>query len=186
MNIKFLIHAGTATFLALVLGASQSATAQSRTEISATVSFGTWMSSPPLVPATLPPGTPPPIFPVDRFPDVSDTRFKNAHLMTPNVVKIKAGGSVNFIVSGLHNIIVYDNDTLPEDIDVTNLVNTTRIPVLPIINDPRNRIYRGLDPTLLAVDRVEAVRFDKPGTYLVICGLLPHFRGGMYGYVRVL
>ena len=143
------------------------------------------MTSPPLVPATLPPGTPPPVFPVDRFPNKSDTRIKNAHLMTPNVVKIKAGGSVNFIVSGLHNIIVYDKDTLPEDIDTSRLTPTTGPPVVPIIDDDRKRIYRGLDPTLLAIDRVEAVRFDKPGTYLVICGLLPHFRGGMYGYVRV-
>lgn len=30
------------------------------------------------------------------------------------------------------------------------------------------------------------VSFDEPGTYLVTCGILPHFAGGMYGYVRVL
>lgn len=36
------------------------------------------------------------------------------------------------------------------------------------------------------VDRVEVVQFAEPGTYLVICGVLPHFQEGMYGYMRVL
>lgn len=136
----------------------------------ATVTFGAWMSSPPL----------------DRFPANSNTRLDNDHLITPNTVTVKAGGTVNFIVSGLHNIIVYDDGTAPEDIDTTLLTSTTGTPSVPIIDDPANRIYRGLDPTLLAADRVEAVRFDEPGTYLVICGLLPHFQGGMWGLVEVL
>lgn len=136
----------------------------------ATVTFGAWMSSPPL----------------DRFPNNSNTRLDNDHLITPNVVTIKSGGTVNFIVSGLHNIIVYDDGTEPEDIDRTQLINTTAAPTVPIINDANHRIYRGLDPTTQAIDRVEAVRFDTRGTYLVICGLLPHFTGGMYGYVVVL
>src|SRR3546814_18890204 len=44
----------------------------------ATVSFGGWMTSPPL----------------DRFPNNSD-RFANHHELTPNEVTIKAGGTVN-------------------------------------------------------------------------------------------
>jgi len=124
--------------------------------------------------------------PLDRFPNTSNTRLTNDHLVTPNVVTIKAGGTVNFIVSGLHNISVYGNGTEPEDIDITQLVTTTGIPNdIPIINDATGRMYRGLDPTLQPIDRVEAVRFDTPGTYLVICGILPHFLGGMYGYVVV-
>ncbi len=170
MNLKHVFLAGVATILALGLTASQIALANNGADTTATVTFGAWMSSPPL----------------DRFPNTSNTRFRNAHVISPNVVKIKTGGTVRFIVSGLHSIIVYDNETLPEDIDVTQLVNTTGTPTVPIINDPTNRIYRGLDPTLQAIDRVEAVRFDKPGTYLVICGLLPHFNGGMYGYVQVV
>ncbi len=57
---------------------------------------------------------------------------------------------------------------------------------LPIINDPTRRVYRGPDPSLLPLDRVETVHFAKPGRYLVICGFLFHFQDGMYGYVRVL
>lgn len=156
--------------LALALGATAGTALADNPRETATVTFGAWMSSPAL----------------DRFPASSNTRLNNDHLVTPNTVTIKKGGTVNFIVSGLHNIIVYDDGTAPEDIDTTLLVDTTGVPVVPIINDPANRIYRGLDPTLLAIDRVEAVRFDEPGTYLVICGILPHFQGGMWGLVEVL
>jgi plastocyanin len=137
----------------------------------ATVSFGMWMSSPPL----------------DRFPNTSNSRLSNAHVLAPNVVTIKAGGSVNFIVSGLHNIVIYGDGTEPGDINVANIITTTGIPNdVPLINDPTNRIYRGLDPSLQTADRVEVVQFPAAGTYLVICGVLPHFAAGMYGYVRVL
>jgi plastocyanin len=138
----------------------------------ATVSFGQWMSSPPL----------------DRYPDFGGSPTTNVHAMTPNMVTIRAGGSVNFIVSGLHNIAIYDDGVQPADINVALTTPTTSPtpPVLPIINDPNRRIYRGVDPTLQTRDRVEVVNFGAPGTYLVICGVLPHFMDGMYGYVRVL
>ena len=78
-------------------------------------------------------------------------------------------------------------------------VPTAVQPGPPLINDPDNRVYRGLDPSVLPMlqgppqgpgepklqDRVEAVQFTEPGRYLVICGVLPHFLGGMYGYVKV-
>ena len=138
----------------------------------ATVSFGQWMSSPPL----------------DRYPNFAGSPTTNVHALSPNVVTIKAGGSVNFIISGLHNIIVYDDGTQPTDINIANTIPTTNPapPVVPIIDDPNGRIYRGLDPTLQPSDRVEVVNFSEPGTYLVICGVLPHFQEGMYGYVRVV
>lgn len=138
----------------------------------ATVSFGQWMSSPPL----------------DRFPNFRGSPTTNVHEITPNVVTIKAGGAVNFIVSGLHNIQIYDNGVQPTDINIALTTPTTNPspPIVPIINDPDGRIYRGLDPTLQAIDRVEVVNFAEPGLYLVICGILPHFVEGMYGYVRVI
>lgn len=154
------------------------------TPSTATVTFGSWMPSRAFDVDSGRPAMPP----LDRFPNVTNnTRFNNRHLMTPNVVYIKAGGTVNFIVSGFHNIIVYDDGKLPTDIDLTQVVFTTGTPNdIPIINDANNRIYRGLDPTRQAIDRVEAVMFEKAGAYLVICGLLPHFRDGMYGYVVVV
>ena len=55
-----------------------------------------------------------------------------------------------------------------------------------LIDDSRNRVYRGLNPFGLPQDRVEVVHFAKRGTYLVICAFLPHFLDDMYGWVRVV
>ncbi len=138
---------------------------------SATVSFGGWMTSPVL----------------DRFPN-ENPRTANHHALIPERVRIKVGGTVNFVIAGFHQVIVYDHGTQPGDINTNLVIAPTgpgNIPPL-LINDPNNRIYNGLDPSLLPQDRVEVVQFDKPGLYLVICGVLPHFREGMYGFVRVV
>jgi plastocyanin len=135
----------------------------------ATVSFGAW-------PTESPPG-------LDRFTGAGAPGLPNVHQLIPNEVKIKAGGSVNFIISGFHNVIVYDDGTQPGDINTTLLVGDL------LINDPDRRIYRGLDPRLpelVLQESTEVVQFPKPGTYLVICGVLPHFNDGMFGFVRVL
>jgi plastocyanin len=137
---------------------------------SATVSFGAWVTSP----AT------------DRFPNLSP-RFNNQHELIPKRVTIRAGGTVNFIISGFHHVLVYDRRTRPTDINTNLLITPTGTGMFPpLINDPNNRIYRGLDPSLLPQDRVEVVHFNEPGLYLVICGVLPHFQEGMWGYVRVV
>ena len=138
----------------------------------ATVSFGQWQSDPPL----------------DRLNANPGGGAGNNHELTPNIVTVKQGGAVNFIISGLHNPQVYDNGTQPGDI-------STAAP-LPgagggIVDDANNRIYRGWNPNTVPNDfhrdRVEAVQFAKPGIYLVICGVVNHFvRDGMFGFVRVL
>lgn len=135
----------------------------------ATVSFGSWMTTPPL----------------DRFPNLSPPAA-NHHELIPQIAKIKAGGTVNFIISGLHLVLVYDDGTQPSDID-TSLLILPPPAGPPLINDPNRRIYRGLDPRALAptVDRVEVVHFANPGKYLVMCGVLPHFQQGMFGFVKV-
>jgi hypothetical protein len=135
----------------------------------ATVSFGHWRTDPPL----------------DRFPNVIPAPAANVHLLTPYTPTIRAGGAVNFIISGLHNVQVFEPGTKPEDIDVTLLTPMTAPPGLPIINDPDRRVYRGPDPSLLPLDRVEVVNFPLRGLYLVICGFLFHFDDLMYGYVKV-
>jgi plastocyanin len=134
----------------------------------ATVSFGAWMT------------------PLDRFPNALPPPSANHHVVLPQVAKIKAGGAVNFIIAGLHQVIVYDDGTKPEDIDTSQLLPLPMLP--PLIDDADGRIYRGPDPRVLlpVLDRVEVVHFAEPGTYLVICGVLPHFQEGMYGYVQVV
>ena len=95
---------------------------------------------------------------------------------------------MSFIISGLHQIVVYGDGVEPGDISVTNPVATTGTPPgVPLVNDGKDRIYRGPDPSLLGTfDRVESVHFPHPGRYLVICGVLGHFVDGMFGYVKVL
>jgi hypothetical protein len=125
--------------------------------------------------------------PLDRFPDVGAPVKPNGHQLIPYQVKIKAGGTVNFIIAGFHHVLVYDDGTKPGDIDVTNVIAATVQPAPPLIADPQNRLYRGLDPSLFPQDRVEVVQFPRPGKYLVICGVLPHFAvDRMFGYVRVI
>ena len=145
---------------------------------SATVSFGQWQTTPPF----------------DRFPN-SNNRLRNQHQVIPYEVTIRAGGSVNFIIAGFHHIVVYGNGTRPEDInEASTIVPSVGPPEPLLIDDPVNRVYRGLDPSIfrpalggyVIQDRVEVVNFHEPGLYLVICGVLVHFQDGMIGYVRVL
>jgi plastocyanin len=163
---------------------------------SATVSFGLWQTDPPFdrtLPPLLPPATQGP-----------NDRTRNEHQLIPNEVKIKAGGAVNFIISGFHQILVYDDGTQLDAFDVvtTPTVPPQAQPTPLLIDEPDNRIYRGLDPSRqpryhtiatdtvpigFVQDRVEVVHFPNPGRYLVICGVHGHFfNDGMFGFVRVL
>ncbi|PYM89340.1 MAG: hypothetical protein DME04_26590 [Candidatus Rokuibacteriota bacterium] len=116
--------------------------------------------------------------------------------MIPREVKITAGGAVNFIISGFHEPTIYDDGTQPGDIN-TSLLEPGSVPP-GLIADPNRRIFRGIDPRKQPVlpntvparqmnqDRVESVRFLKPGRYLVICAIQPHFvNDGMFGFVKV-
>jgi hypothetical protein len=156
----------------------------------ATVAFGQWNTEPA----------------IDRFPNNSP-RTANNHKLLPGETTIKVGGSVSFVISGFHHLLVYGNRTKPTDINLNSLVFPTvqlgPTPGPPLINDPANRIYRGLDPSVFPMlpgstppqplqDRVEVVRFQNPGRFLVMCGVLPHFFDSvsgefiMFGYVRVV
>ena len=134
----------------------------------ATVSFGAWAQTPA-------PGG-------DRHPNLGAAAglANNVHALIPNEVKIKAGGTVNYIIAGFHQVIVYDDGMTPADIDISLL-----IPGLPpLIDDPNRRVYRGISPGILPLlqgplqqgpigppaqpvlqDRVEVVHFPNPGTF---------------------
>jgi len=138
----------------------------------ATMNFGAWQTDPPFDRFTNPNPAPP-----------APTR--NHHALTPNEVTIEAGGTVNFIIGGFHLILIYDHGTKPTDINVNAITPGTTPP--GFIDDANHRIYRGPDPRTVGQDRVETVVFPKAGTYLVICGVRPHFvNDDMFGYVRVL
>jgi plastocyanin len=144
---------------------------------SATVSFGSWA-------------------PFDRHPANND-RTQNVHTLVPNEVRVRAGGTVNFIISGFHQVLVYGPGTRPGDINSNMTTVVTNPPGPPLIDDPNNRVYRGIDPSTLPIlrapgvptplqDRIEVVNFPNPGRFLVACAVQPHFLEGMFGFVRVL
>lgn len=151
----------------------------------ATMSFGAWRTD--RGPAT------------DRHSNPQSSPDINWHPVTPQGVTIVAGGTVNFIIAGLHQIAVYDDGIQPSDINTS-----LSAPDAPnLIDDPHGRIYRGLNPiplrTPIAVstpstiqhvvlrDRVEVVHFANAGTYLVVCTVRSHFVDHqMWGWVKVL
>ena len=136
------------------------------------VTFGAWMTTPAL----------------DRFPNNSP-RLANLHQVHPFNAKIKAGGSVTFNISGVHQILIYGEGTTLETITRKIIEATPGPPPFPgFIEDPNNRIYRGLDPRIFlpAQDRIEVVSLANPGTYLVVCGLVPHFDEGMHAWIKVV
>jgi plastocyanin len=137
---------------------------------SATVTFGAWTTEPPL----------------DRYPNIS-LAPTNVHAVVPFITIIKAGGTVNFVISGLHQVVVYAPGKTVDDVSIAVTRPTTGTPAnVPLINDTVDRVFAGVDPSLYPRDRVEAVQFVTRGTHLVICGVLDHFQAGMFGYVKVL
>ena len=202
---EFIERAGLGSAGLVTLAAQGSAKAQGNQEhehpplsgplANATVSFGAWATG------------------VNRRPNIGATAglANNVHALIPNDVKIKAGGAVNFIIAGFHLIAVYGNGKRPQDVDtrLSALITPEGATAPPLIDDQVDRIYRGIDPTVLPFlqgppqlaamppgtmntfqpvlqDRVEVVHFRDPGKYLVICAVLPHFNEGMYGYVNVI
>ena len=137
----------------------------------ATVAFGAWRTD----------------LSLDRFPNVS-VGTANSHAVSPYQATIKAGGSVAFVISGLHQILVYGPDVRPQSINAQLTRPSTGTPSgTPLINDPANRVYGGLDPSTQPRERTEVVNFHAEGKYLVICGVQSHFvDNNMYGWVRVL
>ena len=142
----------------------------------ATVSFGLWETDPPL----------------DRFSGNPPMGARNHHELVPAVATITispervSDGGVSFIISGNHVVAIYAG-TQPEEIN-TNLLVPGITTAGGVIDDPNKRIYRGVNETAPtgARDRVEAVHFSKPGTYLVICAIRNHFvDDGMFGFVVV-
>ena len=168
------VLAALLSLLSLVVTSSASAADEGST---ANVSFGLWETDPPL----------------DRFFGDPAQGAGNHHELIPNTVTIDISsngpddGGVNFIISGNHVVAVYDDGTQPEQIN-TNLLVPGITTAGGVIDDAANRIYRGSNQTAAtgARDRVEVVRFAKPGAYLVICAIRNHFvNNQMYGYVVV-
>ena len=94
------------------------------------------------------------------------------------------------MVSGFHQVVVYNPGTKPEDIVVP--ASGT------FINDMTNVFYFGIPPQggplmtqpttnpFNGSNRQESVSFSDPGTYLVIFNVRTHFLDGMFAFVKVV
>jgi hypothetical protein len=167
------------------------------------VSFGQWDVNEDFVPPNpLPPGAPPtPPGPFDRQPTNSN-RLRNVHELLPFEVTIDQGAAVTFIISGVHQIVVYNEGTTLADVQKAATDGSVIPGVPPLVEYATGRVYRGLDPRALfyltpnpntageftplqVQDRVEGVNFVNAGRFLVVCGVVPHLLEGMHGYVNV-
>jgi hypothetical protein len=111
------------------------------------------------------------------------------HVILPDIIKVKQGGVVHFLVAGFHQPIVYNPGK--DQVDVVVPAAGT------FINDANNRFYLGINPVggplgtaptfnpSNAPNRVESVSFAEPGTYLLICNVRGHFLDGMVAVVKV-
>jgi hypothetical protein len=154
------------------------------------VSFGQWDADPAV--------------PFDRQPINSDVenRTRNIHLMLPFEAEVDAGGAASFIISGVHQILIYGPGIDLATVQAGFAAAGSVLPGGPgLVEYAQDRVYRGLNPFALqylalaapppgttgnqVVDRIESVNFKEPGRYLVVCGVLPHFNEGMHGYVTV-
>ena len=94
---------------------------------------------------------------------------------------------MNFVIAGLHQVIVYGPGKTLDDVNSSLVRPTTGTPAgVLLINDTTGRVYAGLDPSVVTRDRVEVVEFPNPGLHLVICGVQAHFLEGMYSFVNVV
>jgi plastocyanin len=144
------------------------------------------------------------------------------HHVLPGVIKVEVGDVVNFVVSGLHVIRVFDKSVRLNDVkraipiecqtnpanngpfpaSCSSVVAPGPVPVLATSADQTTSLglplfYSGLSslsppaglppfaPISVDQNRVEAVSFSKPGRFLVICGVLPHFNDGMFAWIEV-
>jgi plastocyanin len=103
------------------------------------------------------------------------------HHVLPHVIRVRRGGVVNFMVAGLHQIMVYFPGVTPETIADNNNLYYRGIapaggppPATPATANPSN-----------AENRVESVSFMEAGDYLVICNVRPHFLDGMHAVIEV-
>src|SRR5688500_17020270 len=121
------------------------------------------------------------------FPPVP-THDQSAHAkdnLIPRTVVIKAGGTVTFNSSGIHQVAIYDDGTEPSDIDTSIVRGTPCLGGAPLlINDSEDRLAV-FDQPCAGGPASPSYTFAEPGRYLVICAFLPHFEVQMWGWVIV-
>ena len=128
-------------------------------------------------------------------PSGHDASYHARDNVRPNAVNIRAGGSVTFEMGVFHQVAIYDNGIGPNDIDVSATTDLTAPPPAPpgtviipnfIIDDASGRIALSSFSFAPMTWASPPGTFDVPGTYLVICTVVPHFvQANMYAWVIV-
>lgn len=117
--------------------------------------------------------------------------------IVPRTVTIKVGGTVTFNVpAAVHQVRIYKPGTDVEDINTMNLQSLATyaaggcnqpIPVfsVPLVITDDTNLQEAIKIPCLQEKTVVSQPFTTAGKYLVICGFLPHFQVGMYGWIEV-
>jgi hypothetical protein len=116
-------------------------------------------------------------------PGVHDASFHAYDKVRPRTVTISAGtsSSVAFDVFGFHQPVVYDLGKGPEDVNAPVFDPVTEEGLF--IDDMVDDIYFG---DLFVPQVTEPETFTRPGKYLMICNVNPHFQfAKMYGWIVV-
>jgi hypothetical protein len=132
------------------------------------------------------------------LPQEFTVRITKARKLDGTVVPVPA--TVNFIVAGFHWVWVYNRGVKLAEV-ADNLSATTGIFInYEVDANGVNRVFAkgvfpGTPPTfadaatfplLSTQNRTDTIAFSRPGRYLVICNVRPHFIDGMYAWVRVV
>jgi hypothetical protein len=129
------------------------------------------------------------------LPQEVKVRITSARKLDGTLVSVPA--TVNFIVSGVHWIWVYNPGVIVEDVVVpaagpfvnynVNVFAKGIFPgTPPTFADITSQGAAGLFPLNPAQNRTESFAFSAPGKYLVMCNVRGHFIDGMYAWVHVL
>jgi hypothetical protein len=134
------------------------------------------------------------------LPQEITVRITKARKLDGTVVPVPA--SVSFVVAGFHWVWVYNRGVrlaevagaaaaAPADalflnyrVDANGVNRVFAEGVFP--GTPPAFADAAQFPLLSTFNRTETFAFSTPGRYLVICNVLPHFRDGMYAWVRVV
>ena len=130
------------------------------------------------------------------LPPEIKVRISKARRLNGDVVTVPA--AVNFIVSGFHWIWVYQPGVTLQDV-VDHIPNALfinyEVVTLGASNVFAKGVFPGTPPNFTdagpfplsgTMNRTDSIAFSKPGKYLVICNVAPHFVDGMYAWVRVV
>jgi hypothetical protein len=160
-----------------------------------TVSFGTGNNN------ALPAQNPPPGPNHHIIPQEFKVRINKVKNLEGQIVTVPA--VVNFVIAGFHWPWVYVPGVTVQEVQANlpafppNLFINYEVVTNGLSNVFAKGVFPGTPPAFAdlspanpvisqAQNRNESFAFSKPGRYLVICNVNPHFRDGMFAWINVV